>query len=187
MARQRDYKRLSRRARHLIHRLRHTKHASVQNVTVNELDHDIHRSRYGRAASSTATPPDGGRPGHWRPLNHRAKRLLTELRRTKVWAVQRRLVKELVAEMGKGRRRVADRVKRLKPSVPRALRSRNSWAVTARSWKPARPVRSAPGPARRPGVRTAPSRRAAPAPRPAGRLAPGARPAPARTPARTRT
>jgi len=148
---QRDYKRLSRRGRHLIHRLRRTKHASVQHVMVGELVNEIHRSRWKRAAPST--PPGRPQAGHWRPLNRRAKSLLTQLRRTKVWAVQRRLVKELVVEMGKGRKRVADRVKGLKPTRRRRRRSSSPWSGSAPGWTPARPAPSAPARTPRPAAR----------------------------------
>ncbi len=67
----RDYKRLTRRARHLIRRLRRTKHAAVQRVTVHELGNEIHRRRFGRASRS-ATPTSAA-AGHWRPLTHRAE------------------------------------------------------------------------------------------------------------------
>jgi len=106
----RDYKRLTRRARHLIRRLRRTKHAAVQRVTVHELGNEIHRRRFGRAAKTAA--PSLGRAGQWRPLSYRAKKLLTQLRKTKVWSVQRRLVKELGEEIERSRRTLAERARR---------------------------------------------------------------------------
>jgi len=144
-----DYRRLSRRARHLMRRLKRTKHASVQQVTVHELNNEIHRRRFGRAARTAE--PAAARLGHWRPLTHRAKKLLIQLGRAKVWVVQRRLVKELVAEMEHGRRFLATRMhqarRRLtraarplvrgKRAVSRAIRSRSSWRTTGRTWQSA--------------------------------------------------
>jgi hypothetical protein len=145
-----DYRRLSRRARHLMRRLKRTKHASVQQVTVHELNNEIHRRRFGRAARTAE--PAAARLGHWRPLTRRAKKLLTQLGRAKVWVIQRRLVKELVTEMENGRRFLATRVHKAKRrltraarplvrgkrAVGRAIRSRRTWRATGRTWQSVR-------------------------------------------------
>ena len=96
----RDFKRHSRKARHLMRRLRHEKHGAVQRMMAHEL-----------TTKSTAAAGDGlsaplprslGLPGQYRPLTRRAKQILTRLRKTKVWSAQKRLLAEAEAEDGAG-------------------------------------------------------------------------------------
>lgn len=103
MARPPGYRRLTRKARHLIAQLRHTRHASVQSAAIHELQHEIDR-RHGKRAKGKS--PDHGPAGRWRPLTHKAKQLLTRLRRAKVWRVQKQLVRELAREIERGRRSI---------------------------------------------------------------------------------
>ena len=101
MARPHGYKRLTRKARHLIRHLRRTRHASVQDQMVHELRHEVSRT-HGFHGPKKA--PDRSPAGRWRPLTHRAKQLLTRLRKAKVWGVQKQLVNELEEEIQRGRR-----------------------------------------------------------------------------------
>lgn len=185
------YRRVSRKARHVISRLRRSKTASVQDMHLHELGREINRRWFGRRKAQTA--PDVSDTGIWRPLSRRAQRLLTELRKTKVWRVQQRLVAEIRRELEKGRkgrwarirdsraaRRIRTRGRRTLARGKRAVawmkRTRSSWASTGRAWQSAReprPVRPA-----RTAARTAPARTG---PAPAGRAAPGSRPAAARS------
>jgi hypothetical protein len=108
MARSHGYKRLTRKARHLIRHLKRTKHATVQDQMVHELRHEVSRTHGFRGPKKA---PDLGKAGRWRPLTRKAKQLLTRLRKAKVWQVQKQLVTELSREIERGRRRV-DRVRR---------------------------------------------------------------------------
>lgn len=101
------YRRLTRKARHLIRHMRHTKHASVQDQQIHELRHEVSRTHGFRGPKKGPKP---GEAGHWRPLTRKAKQLLTRLRKAKVWSVQKQLVNELAREIENGRRRV-DRVR----------------------------------------------------------------------------
>ena len=107
MARPHGYKRLTRKARHLIRHLKRTRHASVQDQMVHELRHEVSRTHGFRGPKKA---PDLGKAGRWRPLTRRAKQILTRLRKAKVWQVQKQLVTELSREIERGRRRV-DRVR----------------------------------------------------------------------------
>lgn len=132
------YKRLSRKARHLIRSLKRTKHASVQRTMVNELQHEIHRHWGSR---KKATQYATGNPGHWRPLTHRAKQLLTRLRKAKVWSVQKQIVRELVREMERGRRRAAQAAKRARGAARATRRGaqaagRGAQAAGRTVWTP---------------------------------------------------
>jgi len=108
MARPHGYKRLTRKARHLIRHLKRTNHASVQDQMVHELRHEVSRTHGFRGPRKA---PDLGKAGRWRPLTRRAKQILTRLRKAKVWQVQKQLVTELSREIERGRRRV-DRVRK---------------------------------------------------------------------------
>lgn len=103
MARQHGYKRLTRKARHLIRHLKRTRHASVQDQMVHELRHEVSRTHGFRGPKKA---PDPGKAGRWRPLTRKAKQLLTRLRKAKVWRVQKQLVTELAREIERGRRRI---------------------------------------------------------------------------------
>jgi len=103
MARPYGYKRLTRKARHLIRNLKRTKHASVQDQMVHELKHEVSRTHGFRGPKKA---PGRTGAGHWRPLTRKAKQLLSRLRKAKVWRVQKQLVLELADEMEHGRRRV---------------------------------------------------------------------------------
>ena len=103
----RGYKRLTRKARHIIRNLKHTKHASVQNQMIHELRHEVSRTHGFRGPGKA---PDLGKAGRWRPLTRKAKQILARLRKAKVWSVQKRLVTELAKEIEHGKR-VADRAK----------------------------------------------------------------------------
>lgn len=107
MARPYGYKRLTRKARHLIHHLRRTKHASVQDQMIHELRHEVSRTHGFRGPKKA---PERSGAGHWRPLTRKAKQILTRLRSARVWSVQKQLVTELARELENGRRRV-DRVR----------------------------------------------------------------------------
>ena len=138
MARPHGYKRLTRKARHLIRHLRRSKHASVQRVMVAELRHEIDR-RWWRKPRQVKMP-DLGRQGHWRPLTWRAKRLLTRLRKAKVWQVQRQLVNELAREIECGRRlaerirRAAERARARAEAIAKRLRAAAVRARRAGGW-----------------------------------------------------
>jgi hypothetical protein len=103
----RGYKRLTRKARHVIRHLRRTKHASVQDQMIHELRHEVSRTHGSRGPKKA---PDRASAGHWRPLTRKAKQMLTRLRKAKVWSVQKQIVNELARELERGRR-VADRAR----------------------------------------------------------------------------
>jgi hypothetical protein len=94
------YHRLNRKAKHLIHQLRHTKSASLQRLHLHELRHAISK-RHG--FNGPGKTPDLGKAGHYRPLTRRAKQLLHRLRHSRVWSIQKQLVNELVKEIERGR------------------------------------------------------------------------------------
>jgi hypothetical protein len=194
MARPHGYKRLSFKARHIIRRLRRTRYASVQDMHLHELGREINSRWSGRRKAHTA--PDLSDTGVWRPLTYRARRILAELRKTRVWRVQQRLLAELGRELKRGRRSLGRTVRqvrtagrrrlaRLKPvRAVRRLRHRTRSGWKRSGWTPARPpVPRTVAPRTRTAIppRT-PAGRPAPAPRPGGRLAPSPRPA-----ARTRS
>jgi hypothetical protein len=106
------YHRLSRKARHLIRQLRRTKNAALQRLHLHELRHAISR-RHGFGGPGKM--PDLGKAGRFRPLTRRAKQLLTRLRRSRVWSIQKQLVNELVREIEKGRY-LRERVARSRPA-----------------------------------------------------------------------
>lgn len=150
----RDFKRHSRKTRHLIHRLRRSKHASVQHTLVNELSSSVHK-HWGRSGRAPQIPV--GPAGHWRPLTHRAKRLLTSLRRSKVWSVQKQLIAELIHDMQRAQRRI-DRVRKSQAArQARQAAKRTGWAIWRVSWltgrATARAARATPGAARTMGGR----------------------------------
>ena len=60
----RGYKRLTRKARHIIRHLKRTKHASVQDQMIHELRHEVSRTHGFRGPKKA---PDGSKAGHWRP------------------------------------------------------------------------------------------------------------------------
>jgi len=126
MARPRGYKRLTRKARHLIRHLKRTKHASVQDQMVHELRHEVSRTHGFRGPKNGPKP---GAAGHWRPLTRKAKQMLTRLRKAKVWSVQKQLVNELAREIERGRR-VADRVRE---KARRARQKTGAAAARARN------------------------------------------------------
>lgn len=105
----RGYKRLTRKARHVIRHLRRTKHASVQDQMIHELKHEVSRTH---GFKGPGKAPDHSKAGHWRPLTRKAKQMLTRLRKAKVWSVQKQIVNELAREIEHGRR-IAQRVQEL--------------------------------------------------------------------------
>jgi hypothetical protein len=130
MARPRGYKRLTRKARHVIRHLRRTKHASVQDQMVHELRHEVSRTH---GFSGPKKAPDRSGAGMWRPLTRKAKKILSRLRRAKVWSVQKQLVNELAREIEHGRRlaeRARERARRAAARV-RAARRRTARAGRA--------------------------------------------------------
>ena len=118
----RGYKRLTRKARHLIRHLKRTKHASVQDQMIHELKHEVSRTHGFRGPKKGPRPGDAG---HWRPLTRKGKQILTRLRKAKVWSVQKQLVNELAKEIERGRRAV-DRARQA------ALRARARAAAAGR-------------------------------------------------------
>jgi hypothetical protein len=151
MARPRGYKRLTRKARHLIRHLKRTKHASVQDHMVHELRHEVSRTHGFRGPKKG---PSASSAGHWRPPTRKAKQILTRLRKAKVWSVQKQLVNELAKEIEHGRR-LADRARdraeaaadRMRARAARAKRAGRAVGRTARAagrktrngWNRARP------------------------------------------------
>lgn len=144
MARPRGYKRLTRKARHLIRHLRRTRHASVQDQMIHELRHEVSRT-HGFHGPKKA--PERSSAGHWRPLTRRAKQMLTRLRKAKVWSVQKQIVNELAREIERGRR-MADRArerargaaKRVRAGYERSGRaSRAAGRGARKAWNTARP------------------------------------------------
>jgi hypothetical protein len=147
----RGYKRLTRKARHIIRHLRRTKHASVQDQMVHELRHEVSRTHGFRGPGKA---PDRSKAGNWRPLTRKAKQMLTRLRKAKVWSVQKQIVNELAREMERGRR-VADRARqavlrararaeaagrRVRAGAERTVRaSRTAGRRTRNGWNHARP------------------------------------------------
>src|SRR5260370_29086656 len=121
MARPRGYRRLTRKARHIIRHLRRTKHASVQRQMLHELRHEVSRTHGYRGPREA---PDPGEAGRWRPLTRKAKQLLTRLRKAKVWSVHRQVVNELARKIGRG--------KRLPDRLPRAAAPGRTPARKAR-------------------------------------------------------
>ena len=101
-------RRHSRRAKHLMRVLRRSKHASTQDMASHELVREIDRRhgflRLGRRRP--AAMPRPGMPGHWRPMTRRARQILNQLRKTKVWRLQKQLVRELQKELANGRRAI---------------------------------------------------------------------------------
>ena len=147
----RGYKRLTRKARHLIRHLKRTKHASVQDQMIHELKHEVSRT-HGFCGPKKGPKP--GDAGHWRPLTRKAKHLLSRLRKAKVWSVQKQLVNELAKEIERGRRaveRVRERAQRVqaraKAAAARTRAGAERTGRTARSaarktrngWNRARP------------------------------------------------
>lgn len=120
------YKRLTRKAKHIIRNLKRTKHSSVQKQYLHELRHEVSRTHGFRGPK---TAPDLGKPGRWRPPTRKAKQLLTRLRKTKVWSAQKQLVTELARELEKGRR-LTDRARE---KARRARRRARNAAKRARS------------------------------------------------------
>ena len=94
------YKRLTRKARHIIRHLPRIKHASVQDQAVHELRHEVSRTH---GFKGPGKAPGRSEAGQWRPLSRKAKHLLTRLRKAKVWGMQKRLVNELAEEIKRGR------------------------------------------------------------------------------------
>lgn len=113
-------KRHSRKARHLLRVIRRSKHAAVQDMAVHELTHEIDRRHGWRGAPASHAP---GPAGEWRPLTHQAKNLISQLRKTKVWRLQKQLVRELAAELRNGRR-IVDRMRELAARAARAARAK---------------------------------------------------------------
>lgn len=107
MARPRGYKRLTRKARHIIRHLPRIKFAAVQDQAIHELKHEVSRTH---GFKGPGKAPDRSKAGHWRPLTRKAKQMLTRLRKAKVWSMQKQLVNELAREMERGRR-LADRAR----------------------------------------------------------------------------
>jgi hypothetical protein len=113
------YKRLTRKARHIIRHLKRTKHASVQDQMIHELRHEVSRTH---GFKGPGKAPGAGNAGHWRPLTHKAKQMLTRLRKAKVWSVQKQLVNELAREMERGKR-VADRARARTQAAAKRVRA----------------------------------------------------------------
>jgi hypothetical protein len=113
-------KRLSGKARHLIHRLRGEKHVTVQRTMVHELKHEIDRQWGTRRRVPSIDP---GAPGRHRPLSGRAKAILTRLRKTRVWSVQKQLVAELTREIEKPYRKIRKVIAAAKLAAERARRA----------------------------------------------------------------
>lgn len=114
-------RRHSRKARHLLRVIRRSRHAAVQDMAVHELTHEIDH-RHGRAGGTPVAHAPGP-AGVWRPLTGRAKRLISQLRSTKVWRLQRQLVRELAEELRNGQRiidRIRERAERAAGVVRRA-------------------------------------------------------------------
>lgn len=147
------YKRLSRKARHLIHHLKRSKHASVQNTMVHELQHEINRHWGSRRQPRRHNP---GNAGQWRPLTRRAKQLLTRLRKTKVWSVQKQLVREIIREIERGKR-LAERIRKARPVRTGRRVARASGRAARAAGRKARPHLERAGRATAARTRTAAS------------------------------
>jgi hypothetical protein len=125
--------------------VRRARHASVQDTAVHDLQREIDRKhgflRFGRRKAASVRP---GATGHWRPVTHRAKRILAQLRKTKVWRLQKQLVRELAAELRNGRRRIDKiraRARKIGAPARRHARRAGRWAGrnAARGVQAARP------------------------------------------------
>lgn len=160
MARANGHKRLSRKARHLISRLKRTRHASVQDVGLHELKHEINRSFWKKAKPMGRAPQTAA--GVYRPPTRRAKRLLTQLRHAKVWRLQQRLVTEIAREFERGKRLVDKaRAKARRAQAKAARYARRAANGARRAGRGARATARAAaraGRATRRGVRTASER-----------------------------
>jgi hypothetical protein len=134
----RDYKRLSRKARHLIRRLRHAKFRSEQQALHHELQHEINR-RWGSRRKARPVVP--GHPGRHRPLTRRAKQILSRLRKTKVWSAQRRLLDELAREMEYGKR-LAERARKAAATARKKAKAaaKRTRRGAKRTWNRAAPA-----------------------------------------------
>ena len=163
----RGYKRLTRKARHLIRHLKRTKHASVQDQMIHELKHEVSRTHGFRGPKKGPRPGDAG---HWRPLTRKGKQILTRLRKAKVWSVQKQLVNELAKELERGRR-AADRAREKARAAARRVRggaeraahgtgraARTAGRKTRNGWNRGRPHAARAGretpPDRQPGAGT---------------------------------
>ena len=104
----RGYKRLTRKARHIIRHLPRIKFAAVQDQAIHELKHEVSRTH---GFKGPKKGPSAATAGHWRPLTRKAKKILGRLRKAKVWSMQKQLVNELAKEIERGKR-AAERVKR---------------------------------------------------------------------------
>jgi hypothetical protein len=74
---------------------------------MHELTREIHRRR-GRPAKPRTHVP--GPAGVWRPLTRKARQLIHQVRRAKLWRLQKQLIAELADELANGRR-VIDRAR----------------------------------------------------------------------------
>lgn len=153
-------RRLGRRQRHLLRVIRRSRHSSVQNMAVHELQSGIDR-RHGLHRLGRPPRVAPGATGHWRPLTRKARQIISQLRRTRVWKLQKQLVRELGRELEHGRRLIDRARDRLRPATRAAM----SGARRAGRWTRERPARV------RAARKAAPRIRRDPAP---------ARPAPAR-------
>ena len=148
-------RRHSRRARHLMKTLRRSKHASTQDMAAHELVREIDR-RHGflRLGKQRGASPRPGMPGHWRPMTHRARRILAQLRKTKVWRLQKQLVRELQKELVIGRRAIDKARDRARRAAWRAKRAGHRTAPRCHGRRTRRQERRPGGGTRRPHGRT---------------------------------
>ena len=124
------YKRLGRKGRHLLRQLRRSRHASVQRTLIHELKSHV-SGRHG--FRHRAGPPDVGKAGRYRPLTHKAKQLMTRLRKARIWSVQKRIISELEREIERGKR-LAERIRKAKAAraARQAARRARQMARAAR-------------------------------------------------------
>lgn len=192
------YKRLTRKARHIIRHLPRIKHASVQDQAVHELRHEVSRTH---GFKGPGKAPGRSEAGQWRPLSRKAKHLLTRLRKAKVWGMQKRLVNELAEEIKRGRsiervrsaaRAAAARANRVGGRFRETANRGQERLLTRAERKQAE--REKRGPREVPGLRLSraraalrrPGRRAPGMPRPAPVLSRPEREGPVRIPVRER-
>jgi hypothetical protein len=129
--------------------IRRSSHASTQNMAAHELIREIDRRhgflRLGRRPP--AAMPRPGQPGHWRPMTRRAKQILGQLRKTKVWRLQKQLVRELQKELENGRRQIDKLRERARKQARRAKRAgrrvkragQSTGRAAGRGWQRAKP------------------------------------------------
>lgn len=130
----RGYHRLSFRARHLARQLGKAKNITLQRLHLHELRHAISRKHGFRGPKGK---PKLGQPGMYQRLSRKARQLLSRLRRSRSWQVQKQTVNELEREVERGERiavaRAARRQRRAE-QAQRAAREAKERGSQFRKW-----------------------------------------------------